>query len=113
MVFVSNVGPTVYVLHAKITIFEIAWIHHVPNAPETGSLLLALLKYYAHHVCCCRYPLPFFLLLEHYASGSGNCRTCSGTVCGVSVCSQCIDGYYVSNGDCVPCLYGRSYESYF
>ena len=112
MVFVSNVGPTVYVLRAKITIFDIAWIHLVPNAPEMGSLLLALLKYYAHHVCCC-YRLPFLLLLENYASGTDNCRTCSGTVCEVSVCSQCIDGYYVSNGDCVPCLYCRSCELSF
>ena len=51
MVCASNVGLTVYVLRAKILIFEIAWIHHVPNALEMGSLPLAVLKYFAHHVC--------------------------------------------------------------
>lgn len=47
---VNNVELTASVLPAKIPIFEIAWIIPVAYAPEMGSLLLALLKYFAPRV---------------------------------------------------------------
>ncbi len=108
---VNNVGLTASVLPAKIPIFETAWITHVAHAPEMASFLLALLKYFAPRVCSnlLTNSLCWFISLP----GSDNCNTCSGSACGVSVCNSCNDGYYVSNGACVLCLFFETNESCF